>query len=364
MNQPYRVNLQGDSPSSERYARLGVRTCRREKRITMSFHKAQDLLKLAQMAASRHRGISLLEISEEFGVNTRTAQRMVRALESTFPSISIQTDSNRRRWWKLRDQSLIGKQGVYQRELVALEMSIRRAKREGAQSEVEALQALRDRLMATLPSSHARRAEVDAEAVLEAQGYACRPGPKVKTSPLVTGAIAEALKAPFSLIIRYQGKQDAEPRDRIVEPYGVLLGTRHYLIARDPTNGPGFRRFRLDRIIDARITGQAFVREKDFDLDAYAAQSFGSYHSDAEFGQVVWRFSPAAAATAREFLFHPGQVMTDQADGGLLVTFRASGWVEMAWHLYQWGDMVAVIEPNELRDMAARCTQRTGGTLP
>lgn len=230
-------------------------------------------------------------------------------------------------------------------------MSIRRAEREGAQLEVEALQSLRDRLMATLPSSHARRAEVDAEAVLEAQGYACRPGPKVRTSPLVTGAIAEALKAPFSLVIRYQGKQDAEPRDRTVEPYGMLLGTRHYLIARDPTNGPGFRRFRLDRITDARITGQSFVRDKEFDLDAYAAQSFGSYHSDAEFGQVVWRFSPDAAATAREFLFHPDQVMTEQADGGLIVVFSASGWVEMAWHLYQWGEVVEVIGPIELKKM-------------
>lgn len=314
----------------------------------MSFHKAQELLKLAQMAASRYRGISLPEISEEFGVNTRTAQRMVRALENTFPSISIQTDSDRRRWWKLRDASLIGKQGIYQRELVALEMSIRRAEREGAQSEVEALQALRDRLMATLPSSHARRAEVDAEAVLEALGYACRPGPKVRTSPLVTGAIAEALKAPFSLIIRYHGKQDAEPRDRTVEPYGMLLGTRHYLIARDPTNGPGFRRFRLDRITDARITGQSFVRDKDFDLDAYAAQSFGSYHSDSEFGEVVWRFNTVSASAAREFLFHPDQVMTDQADGGLIVTFSASGWVEMAWHLYQWGDTVEVLGPPKL----------------
>lgn len=330
----------------------------------MAFHKAQDLLKLAQLAASRHRGISLPEISEEFGVNTRTAQRMVRALENTFPSISIQTDGDRRRWWKLRDASLIGKQGIYDRELVALEMSIRRAEREGAQSEVEALQALRDRLMATLPASHARRAEVDAEAVLEAQGYACRPGPKVKTSPLVTGAIAEALKAPFSLVIRYQGKQDAEPRDRIVEPYGILLGMRHYLIALDPTNGPGFRRFRLDRITDAKITGQSFVRDKDFDLDAYAAQSFGSYHSDAEFGQVVWRFSPAAAATAREFLFHPDQVMTDQADGGLVVTFAASGWVEMAWHLCKWGDTVEVLEPPELREMVARHPRETSGPLP
>lgn len=330
----------------------------------MSFHKAQDLLKLAQLAASRHRGISLPEISEEFGVNTRTAQRMVRALENTFPSISIQTDSDRRRWWKLRDASLIGKQGIYQRELVALEMSIRRAEREGAQSEVEALQSLRDRLMATLPSSHARRAEVDAEAVLEAQGYACRPGPKVKTSPLVAGAIAEALKAPFSLIIQYQGKQDAEPRDRVVEPYGMLLGTRHYLIARDPSNGPGFRRFRLDRIADAKITGQSFVRDKDFDLDAYAAQSFGSYHSDAEFGQVVWRFSPDAAATAREFLFHPDQVMTDQADGGLIVSFKASGLVEMAWHICQWGGGVEVLEPSDLRRMVADWQNRHIGVLP
>lgn len=330
----------------------------------MSFHKAQDLLKLAQMAASRHRGISLPEISEEFGVNTRTAQRMVRALENTFPSISIQTDSDRRRWWKLRDASLIGKQGIYQRELVALEMSIRRAEREGALSEVEALQSLRDRLMATLPSSHARRAEVDAEAVLEAQGYACRPGPRVKTSPLVTGAIAEALKAPFSLIIRYQGKQDAEPRDRTVEPYGMLLGTRHYLIAHDPANGLGFRRFRLDRITDAKITGQSFVRSKDFDLDAYAAQSFGSYHADVEHRQVVWRFSPAAAATAREFLFHPDQIMTDQMDGGLIVTFRASGWVEMAWHLCKWGDTVEVLDPPELREMVARHPRETSGPLP
>jgi predicted DNA-binding transcriptional regulator YafY len=144
----------------------------------------------------------------------------------------------------------------------------------------------------------------------------------------------------------------------------MLLGTRHYLIARDPTNGSGFRRFRLDRITDARITGQSFVRDKDFDLDAYAALSFGSYHSDDEFGHVVWRFSPAAAATAREFLFHPDQVMTEEADGGLLVKFSASGWVEMAWHLHKWGDMVEVIEPAILREKGEPCMSREKNVLP
>jgi predicted DNA-binding transcriptional regulator YafY len=100
----------------------------------------------------------------------------------------------------------------------------------------------------------------------------------------------------------------------------------------------------------ANITGQSFVRDTDFDLNVYAAQSFGSFHSESEFGLIVWRFSPAAAATARDFLFHPDQIMTDQADGGLIVTFRASGWVEMAWHLYKWGSAVEVLEPPELRE--------------
>ncbi len=315
--------------------------------------KAQDLLKLARMSASRHQGVTVKETGKAFDVNERTAQRMVYALKEVFPSNDHDVDSDRRRWWKLRDTSMIGMQGIYDRELVALEMGIRRAEREGANSEAEALQALRDRLLATLPSSHARRAEADAEAILEAKGYACRPGPKVKTSPAVMSIIAAALKGPYRMIIWYQGAQDAAPRQRLIEPYGMPLGTRHYLIGRDPAKETGLRRFRLDRIARAEITLEWFEKDKDFDLEAYAAQSFGSFHSDADVSRVVWRFSPAAAATAREFAFHPNQEMVEQEDGGLIVSFEASGLVEMAWHLYKWGDTVEVIEPAALRELVA-----------
>jgi hypothetical protein len=110
--------------------------------------------------------------------------------------------------------------------------------------DAEALGALRDRLLATLPSTHARRAEVDAEAILEAKGYACRPGPKVKTSHTVTSIIAAAQKGPYRLIVWYRGAQDPDPRRRVIEPYGLLLGTRHYLIARDSAKNTSLRRFR------------------------------------------------------------------------------------------------------------------------
>jgi len=194
--------------------------------------------------------------------------------------------------------------------------------------------------------------------------YACRPGPRVQVEPKILGAIAVAIKAPFCLTIAYQGASDDAAMDRIVEPYGMLLGTRQYLIARDLGNGRDFRRFRLDRITRAEITGQSFARDPDFDLDAYAAQSFGSYHSDAEYQPVIWRFAPSAAAAAREFVFHPNQVVTDEPDGALRVAFTASGWVEMAWHLYKWGDNVEVLAPAGLRDLVRGHQRGDVGVLP
>jgi predicted DNA-binding transcriptional regulator YafY len=330
----------------------------------MSFQKAQDLLRLAGMSASRHGGITVKEVAEAFSVNERTAQRMIAALKDVFPSISHQTDNERRRRWKLRDTSMLGMQGLYRRELVALEASITRAEREAANMEVDALRSLRDRLVATLPSAQARSMEVDAEAILEAKGYACRPGPKVKTSPAVLNIVSAALRGPFRLIIRYQGAQDAKPRKRVIEPYGILLGTRHYLIARDTAKDENLRRFRMDRIENAEITNDWFEKDRDFDLEAYAARSFGSFHSDDEFNRVVWRFSPAAAPTAQEFEFHPKQEMTELEDGGLLVSFEASGLVEMAWHLAKWGSEVEVVEPVALREMAIAYRNASVCVLP
>lgn len=79
---------------------------------------------------------------------------------------------------------------------------------------------------------------------------------------------------------------------------------------------------------------------------------------------VIWRFAPSAAAAAREFEFHPDQVVTEEPDGALRVAFTASGWVEMAWHLYQWGDKVEVIAPGELRELVKGHQRGDVGVLP
>ncbi|HET9069570.1 MAG TPA: WYL domain-containing protein [Amaricoccus sp.] len=314
----------------------------------MSLAKARDLMRLAEMAAARHSGVSLAEIAAEFGADHRTAQRMVRALEDTFQGVEIRTDEDRRRRWKLRDPGLARFQGIRDDELAALEMSIRRAEREGAALDVTALSAVRDRLLACMPGLQARRAEADAEALLEARGFAARPGPRVRAEPGVLETIAEALKAPFLLAITYAGP-DGAVAERRVAPHGLLLGPRRYLVARDEDRDAGLRHFRVDRIRAARLLGSSFTRAPGFDIEDHAARAFGSYQDEATYGEVVWRFSPAAAPTARDFLFHPAQRLEDEPDGSLVVRFHASGWLEMAWHLYQWGDTVEVLAPEGLR---------------
>lgn len=330
----------------------------------MSFGKSLDLMRLAEMAAGRRKGICVNDIVDELDVNQRTAQRMLRGLELAFPGLKAVEGPGRRRYWKLSDSRFVQMQGVRDTELAALDKSISRAMDEGAEQDARALASLRDRLMAALPSHQLERTEMEAEALLMMQGYACRPGPRVKSHPEIMGAISQALKIPCTLRIMYRSARDTEVRERELEPCGVLLGIRPYLVARDLGNGRALRRYRIDRIEKAGITMQAFKRDPEFDLKAYAAQSFGSFHSDAEHTRVIWRFAPSAADTAREFLFHPTQELTDEPDGHLRVEFTASGWVEMAWHLYQWGDQVEVIAPEPLRAMVKGHQRGDLGVVP
>lgn len=331
----------------------------------MTYSKAADLLRVADMATARYDGVSLQDVAEEFACNHRTAQRMMRAFESVFPNADIAEDDDRRRRWRMPrgDARWLHAQGIRDSELVALDMAAKRAERDGAPDEARRLRGLRDRLLAAMPPSQARRTEADAEALLEAQGFASRPGPRVTTDVTLLERLTEALRAPWELSLRYAGADGCET-DRLVEPHGLLLGIRRYLVAR-PSNGDGkMRRFRLDRIRAAKITQRSFAMDPDFDLRRFAAQAFGSYHSDAEYGPVAWRFSPRAAEVARQFVFHPCQVMEDDPDGGLVVRFEASGHLEMAWFLYQWGDGVEVLEPPRLREMIAAHRRTDFPALP
>jgi predicted DNA-binding transcriptional regulator YafY len=158
--------------------------------------------------------------------------------------------------------------------------------------------------------------------------------------------LRHALLASRKLRLFHRHEGGAERRQHTVSPLGFLYGARHYLVAwshqyRKPVL------FRLSRIERAELLEESCDVPEGFDLRAFAEQSFGVFQEEPV--DVVWRFRPAAAAEAREYVFHPRQETETLPDGSLLVRFRAGGLREMAWHLFSWGGDVEVLAPAALR---------------
>ena len=149
----------------------------------MSFSKAQDLLRLAQMAASRRGGVSLEDICVEFGVSHRTAQRMTEALDAAFANVTTSDAEDRRRYWRLDAPPSERLQPRQETTIEALEIAARAARDQARLRHARALEDLRDGLLARLTPRDATRSEADAEAVLASLGQVMRPGPTVALRP-------------------------------------------------------------------------------------------------------------------------------------------------------------------------------------
>jgi predicted DNA-binding transcriptional regulator YafY len=318
----------------------------------MSFEKAQRLIELATFVAAHRLGVTIEDVRSKYGSSKRTAQRLLHTLEAQFPDTEWGFDEDGRKRWTLRTGALRDLLSLSSDELAALDLSIETLKRNAQGLEAGHLETLRQKIIALVPRDRISKIETDHEALLEAQGLAARPGPSARLMSDIASTISTALKASERLTIVYLSRGASRATARVVEPYGILIGTRRYLIAKAKSDPGGpLRHYVAENIRSARLTGEYFERDRDFKIDVHAQKSFGTFQNEAEIDDIVWKFKRDAADHARSFVFHPGQMLEDQRDGSLIVRFRASGHLEMCWHLYMWGDKVEVLAPKSLRKM-------------
>lgn len=315
----------------------------------MPYKDAKVFLDAAVAIAAEPYGITLEALERRFGRERRWVQRLVAAMRRDLPDLEELVGHDGRKILKLRRQELCNLVGVSAEQLAALDLAIDRLNASAA--DVTALRRLRDDIRSLLPSSTARRLETDRDAILEAQGFVVRPGPRIAVDQSIDEMIVEAVKASVMVEFDYRPQGRTTALRRRVAPLGILSGMRRYLVALLPDKDGAIRSFRLDRMAAFAPTSERFARPEGFDLHRHAHKGFGAFIEEREVGPVVWRFAPAAAEAARDFLFHPTQRVEHQDDGSLIVRFEACGHLEMAWHLYAWGDKVEVLGPEELRLM-------------
>jgi predicted DNA-binding transcriptional regulator YafY len=264
--------------------------------------------------------------------------------------------------WRIRAGALSSLIGISAEELAALNTALGLMRREAMAEPLARLETLSSKLKAMIHPDAARRIGPDLELLAEAEGIALRPGPHQKVAPDIVAALRHAIMACKKVQLHYRARGSGALSRTFVCPYGFLYGNRHYLVA-DSLNGEarGFRLFSLANIEKVETSARPFTRRPRFSLQKFAERSFGVFQEEPF--NVVWRFSPKAAPDARQFLFHPTQVMEEQADGSLIVRFRAGGLLEMAWHLFTWGTEVKVIRPRRLCTLLSR-PDATSTTTP
>lgn len=318
--------------------------------MSIRYEKADNLMQLAlEMQAARY-GMSLQDIQERFDVGRRTAMRMRDAILRNFPQADEVPSDEKTKRWTIPHGVLDHLVAFSADELADLEASIQLLRANGQSDRADRMQELRAKLKALMPPDMKRRTEPDLDALLEAEGFAMRPGPKLKVAGEVMTPLRDAVKACIKVEIDYRNRRNGKLNRRIVHPYGFLFGHRNYLVAyHEHPKANKVSLFSLSNIEGIHLSEDYFHRDPDFRLDEFAARSFGVYQDEPV--DVIWKIAPDAAQTAAEFEFHPTQRMEYDDDGALIVRFKAASDLEMAWHLYMWGDKVDVLAPESLREL-------------
>lgn len=309
----------------------------------MSYEKTDHLLDLALWMQSSREGVTLEDIANRFRVSRRTAERMRDMIVGRFIQTEEIEGDDRKKHWRIPQGTLKDMYLFSADELTTLSLAEESLRKAHLDTQANVLNKVIQKIKGSLRKDLFRKIEPDAEVLLEAQGFAHRPGPKLKINSAFLEKIKEAILACKKIQIKYKNTA-GKSSTQIVEPYGFLYGNKHYLVAfSDYAND--YRYYALHKLMGVKILDTYFERDEKFSLVDFTKDCFGVFKEKPK--NIEWLFDKEVADDAKEYIFHPNQRMIQNPDGTLTVKFRAGGLREMDWHLYTWGDHVKVIKPKK-----------------
>jgi len=310
----------------------------------MRYDKTRNILELARALASSAEGLTLDEMCEVTGCERRTVERMRDTIRTVFPQMEEIPDHPKKRFHIPK-----GLDGFFQdptiEELSDLGVVVAEFKESGAIARAASLAGLEKKIRAARRHGRRRATETDVEALLRAERIAVQAGPRPTEDPGLLLMLRRALlEVKLLRFIYLGGSRPGTLRD--VVPYGIIFGRMNYLIGADAgTVKP--KHWRLDRIERLECLNETASPPADFDLAAFANTAFAYFEGEQE--DVVLRILPSGLEDFKNHRFHPTQTVESYPGGGLIVRFRASGMLELGWHLFTWGNKVEIVEPLSLR---------------
>lgn len=301
------------------------------------YSRISDLLDLVFYMMSKAEGVSLAEIQKRYCVSRRTAERMRDSLLNILPQIDeIYTQGKIKRWGFI-NYSLAELVSFSSQDISVLE-KISQNCNQIQNKEIQNLIAK----IKTFNRGNKIKLEDEIEFLMRSEGVAIHQKPNFKIKFENISIIREAIKNSQKLEAIYR---DSEKRYLL--PLGVIYGDKTYLVAIDENKGEKPCLFLIHKFTELNISDEKFEKP-DFDLKEYSSRSFGIYQG--EIFDVKLKFSPEVAEDVLNYNFHPTQKVKQKDDGSVQVTFKASGDMQIIWHLVTWGTNVEIVSPKSLKE--------------
>lgn len=306
--------------------------------IKPRYSRVSDILDLMTFILSRVQGVTIPEIAERYNVSRRTAERMRDSLLNIFPDFEeldyIQDDYKH---WGFSNRAYSRLISFKPEEIANLEQL------KDILSNSKSIQTLDKTIekLKAISTKHHTSLEDEIEMLLHTEGFAIRQKPNYNISFDTLSIVRDAIQNSKIITGTYHEKQ------RKLKPLGVIYGEKTYLVAREDAKGSDVYNYILHKLKDLKITTESFDKG-DFNLEEHSKRSFGVYQG--EIMDVKLLFSPSVSEDILCYNFHPTQSISEQSDGSVLVTFQASGPLEIIWHLFKWGKDVKILAPEKLKE--------------
>ena len=314
------------------------------------YSRTTDILLLMILMQSRVQGVSLNDIMNEFHVSRRTAERMRDSLMLAVPQIEeIENFKSREKYW--------GFPSMYMREIISftpeelanLEKLKEYQKEQGFEDKEKILEQTINKIRA-LSRKKLPKLDNALEILMQTEGFAVKQMPKHKIDTGLLETVRNAMKENKKIKAKYNG------RDKVLAPYGLIYGSKVYLIGVEEDKGTEPYCYLLHKFSEIKLTNETFDKG-DFNLDEFSKKSFGVYQG--ELIDVKLLFAASAKDEVLNYYFHSTQKMKQNEDGTVTVKFKASGEYEIMWHLFKWGADVKILAPASLRKLYIELLQMT-----
>jgi len=310
------------------------------------------LIKVIDMLA-RHRGATVEQIAEELEIDRTNVYKWLRIVEEElgFPILS-EKDPLANRTRKRLDKDFYQKMGplnlpdvkLTAQELLALFFLKGEAHALAGSGIEENIATAFAKIALFAPRGLAEKLEkLQAIFLLDA-----KKAKNYRGKEEIITALSEAMLAGLTCNISYHAFQDGKVKKYKIDPLHFFEQQGGIYLFVNTTSYGDIRVLALERILSVEPTEESFIYPADFDPTERLKQTFGLIY-DAPITVEIW-FSRSQAPYIRERSWAAEQEITSQADGAIILKFKASGRSEIKRWVLGYGAQAKVLTPEDLRE--------------